>query len=98
MWLASWISWKMGFCAPEVPRRIEGLLRGFGHLGPLPFRDPSGILALLALDKKGRGGRALFVLTRKIGAVSMKPDVPKRLILQALNLLRRPTIHFSGQA
>ncbi len=95
---ASRISVDMGLCQAEVPFRIEALLREFGLLAPLPRLEPGRIVRLLSLDKKARAGKALFVLTRKMGAVSMNHNVPNRLILRALRHLQAPRPDVSGPA
>jgi len=95
---ASGISAEMGLCPEDVPARIQALLERLGLLKPLPQLDPGRILRLLSFDKKARAGKALFVLTRKMGAVSMNHNVPNRLILRALRHLQAPRPDVSGPA
>jgi 3-dehydroquinate synthase len=60
-------------------------------LGPLPRVEARGreILRLLQLDKKTRDGAVHFVLPRAIGKVEIVSGVPDRVVLEAVEELRR---------
>jgi 3-dehydroquinate synthase len=60
-------------------------------LGPLPKVEVRAqrILNLLQNDKKTRNGKIHFVLPREIGKVEIASDVPNKLVLQAVDELRR---------
>ncbi len=80
---AARVSAKLGICAPEVPTRLETLLRILG----LPVSVPAGlsrarILRAQAVDKKRRRGHLRVVLTRKIGGVTVRDDVSPRMMLK----------------
>jgi 3-dehydroquinate synthase len=95
MWAASLMSWRLQYCGEEVPKRIESLLRRLGHLKPLPNFPPKKVLQAISLDKKARMGQTQFVLTRKMGMVSICTSVPKSLIGWVLGRLRHPKIDVS---
>lgn len=72
----------LGIGAPEVPRRLEVLLKKLR----LPVSVPAGfsrvrILAAMGLDKKKRRGRHRVVLTRAIGSVTVRDDIEPRVLL-----------------
>ena len=61
------------------------------HLGSLPkiqarSRD---LVRLLKGDKKARNGKIHFVLPHKIGTVEIVNDVPEKVVMVALDELRR---------
>ncbi len=85
---AARLSRKWGLCGPEVVERQEKLLQQAGLLKPLPHFQPDRVFAKMLLDKKVRHGRVQFVLTRKIGVVTIMPNVPKNAIFWALNQLQ----------
>jgi 3-dehydroquinate synthase len=95
MWAAGLLSWRLRWCRSEVPERIELLLRRLGLLRPLPPLSESRILRSLLLDKKAKGGEAQFVLTRKMGIVSIRSSVQKSLLGWVLRRLRHPKIDVS---
>jgi len=73
---AARMSARLGLCHPSVPLRIAGLLRELG----LPVECPPGLrrailVRALAVDKKRRRGKLRFVLTRRIGKVTVRGGV-----------------------
>ncbi len=88
MVFASRLSLRLGLCSNEVARRQEDLLRRAGLLGSLPRATAERIYRRMLLDKKAKGGRILFVLTRKIGVVTILSNVPKTTVFGVLNQLR----------
>jgi 3-dehydroquinate synthase len=95
MWAAALLSWRLQDCGEDVPDRIEALLRRLGLLKPFPPLSEKSVYQLLSLDKKARMGKTQFVLTKKIGVVSMHMSVPKSLIGWVLRRLRHPKIDVS---
>jgi len=88
MWAASLISRQMGLCSAETSDRIHALLKSVGLFRPAPKFDPRAVYQKLSLDKKARAGRVQFVLTRKIGLVTIQKNVEKSLIFSALKRLQ----------
>jgi len=72
----------------QAARRISGAVLG---LGPLPRVEAHSrdIVRLLRSDKKTRNGIVHFVLPRAIGKVDIVNDVPEKVIVDAVNELRR---------
>ncbi len=60
-------------------------------LGPLPRVEARSldIVRLLKSDKKTRNGVVHFVLPREIGKVEIVNDVPEKVVVEAVNELRR---------
>ena len=72
----------------EAARRVrDAVLR----LGPLPSVSVNSrnILNLLQTDKKTRNGKLHFVLPREIGRVEIASNVPDKLVLEAVDELKR---------
>jgi 3-dehydroquinate synthase len=92
------VAWGM-IAATNIAAATDRLDRGTAgrvreavlRLAPLPKVDvrSGGILNLLQNDKKTRNGRIHFVLPRAIGKVEIASDVPKSVVLQAVDELRR---------
>ena len=61
------------------------------RLGPLPSVSVNrrSILNLLQTDKKTRNGKLHFVLPREIGRVEIASNVPDKLVLEAVDELKR---------
>lgn len=68
--------------------RIADAVRGLGPLPGVQVRSHN-ILRLLQSDKKTRDGVVHFVLPREIGKVEIVNDVPGRVVLEAVDELRR---------
>jgi len=88
MWFASLVSFKMGLCSAETVKRQQSLLDKVGLFRKLPRLSIQKIYEKMFLDKKARMGKILFVLTRKIGLVTIQKNVPKPVIFWALNQLQ----------
>lgn len=88
MWFSSLLSRSIKLCADSVVDRQYHLLKRIGLFRRLPSFNPTKIYQKMFLDKKARGGKILFVLTRKIGLVTIRKNVPKSIIFSALNQLR----------
>ena len=69
----------------------QHMTRAVLRLGPLPKVDVSGqkIVRLLQADKKTRDGIVHFVLPSTIGRVEIVSGVPERVVVEAVDELRR---------
>jgi 3-dehydroquinate synthase len=85
---AAIIAWETGVSDPETTRRVREMVAAYG---PLPrFKvKPKRVLKRLMSDKKTVGGTPHFVLARRIGEVGIVNDVPKRVILKAVEELNQ---------
>jgi 3-dehydroquinate synthase len=72
----------------NVGRRISDAVLAFGPLPNVEGRSRD-IMRLLRSDKKTRNGTVHFVLPREIGKVEIANDVPEKVVLEAVNELRR---------
>ena len=88
MWFAAILSDRLGFCSEAEVARQRELLKRAGLFAPIPRFDVKKVCEKMFLDKKARNGRIQFVLTRKIGLVSIQKNVPQPVILSALNQLQ----------
>jgi 3-dehydroquinate synthase len=68
--------------------RITEAVLGFGSLPKVEARSRQ-ILRLLQSDKKTRDGVVHFVLPRAIGKVEVVSGVPDRVVIEAVDELRR---------
>jgi 3-dehydroquinate synthase len=84
MYFAAKLSQRLNICTDEVPRRQNELLRKVGLFRKLPRFDIRTIYKKMILDKKGNNGKVQFILTRKIGLVTIQKNIPKSIILSAL--------------
>jgi 3-dehydroquinate synthase len=76
---------RMGVASPLQRLRLARLLTALG----LPTRAargaaPAALRRAWRRDKKARGGRPRFVLTPRIGAVSLGHEIPDAMIVDAL--------------
>jgi 3-dehydroquinate synthase len=71
-----------------VAQRISDAVLGFGKLPSVNARSRD-IIRLLTRDKKTRNGVVHFVLPRAIGKVEVVSDVPEKVVVEAVNELRR---------
>ena len=76
---ATELSRRLGMCRPDLPERLQKLLRRFG-LPPALTTSLQGIRDALLLDKKAVGGRLRFILVEALGKVSLRDDVPSQLV------------------
>ncbi len=68
--------------------RISNAVLGLGKLPTVEARSQE-IVRLLQSDKKTRDGVIHFVLPREVGKVEIVDDVPEKVVVVALNELRR---------
>ncbi len=88
MRLASLVSLRLNLCGPEVVARQYDLLKRAGLFRKVPHFELNEIYQKMFLDKKARNGGIQFVLTRKIGLVSIHKSVSKSVLFSALNQLQ----------
>jgi 3-dehydroquinate synthase len=88
MWFAALLSTRLGLCSKETLKRQIKLFKKAGLLPVLPHFNPREILEKMSLDKKARNGRIQFILTRKIGLVTIQKNVQQSTILSALTQLQ----------
>ena len=84
MVMAAELSRRMGFIAQADADRIVALLKRAKLPVAQPGIAPARLLELMAVDKKTEGGRLRFVLLDRIGAGSIRDQVPADLLQQAL--------------
>ncbi len=85
---ATHIAAATGRIDTNAAERISDAVRSFGKLPSVDARSRD-ILRLLTRDKKTRDGVVHFVLPREIGKVEVVNDVPQRIVVEAVNELRR---------
>jgi 3-dehydroquinate synthase len=85
---AGLMSHWMGFCTAKTAQRQYALLKVAGLFKPVPKFEKERVYQKMLLDKKARSGQIQFVLTRKIGLVTIQKNVEKSLIFSALNRLQ----------
>jgi 3-dehydroquinate synthetase len=78
----------LGLCPKVVADRQIALLSRLGLFKRMPKLNNKTILGKMALDKKSKGGKIQFILTRKIGLVTIRKNIPQSTILSALNRLQ----------
>jgi len=82
------IAARVGACDAGVSERITRAVLGLGSLPVVKARSRD-ILRLLQADKKTRDGVVHFVLPREIGRVEIVNDVPEKVVVAAVENLRR---------
>ena len=88
MLFAALLSWKLGLSARSVLGRQRDVLQKIGLLRKLPKFRPQAIYEKMLLDKKAREGQIQFILTRKIGLVTIRKSVPRPIVFSALTQLQ----------
>ena len=82
--LATHLSAALGLCPQEDAPRIAAHLRSLGLPAEIAGLQADHLLAHMKQDKKMRGGRLTFVLTRGIGQAFTSNDVPEELVRATL--------------
>lgn len=85
MWFAALLSVRLGICSDNVLKRQIQLFKKAGMLPLLPRFNPRKVFQKMLLDKKARNGQIQFVLTRKIGLVTIQKNVPQSIIFSILH-------------
>jgi 3-dehydroquinate synthase len=81
---AALLSVRLKLCGKSVAQRQIELLKRCGLLRKLPKFDSGAIYRKMLLDKKAKSGKIQFVLTRKIGLVTIRKNVPPSIIFSVL--------------
>jgi len=84
MVMAADLSQRMGLIAQADAKRVVKLLKRARLPTAQPGIEAARLLELMAVDKKTEAGRLHFVLLDRIGAASVRADVPSKLLLQVL--------------
>lgn len=89
MVLAHQFSARMNLASPDVARRVEKHLRDVGlpvSMGEIPGGLPPAetLLEAITQDKKVKGGKLTFILTRGLGQSFVADDVPASEVLSFL--------------
>jgi 3-dehydroquinate synthetase len=77
-----------GLCSPQLPYRVESLLRALNMPVRFGGLSSSDIRAAMNTDKKRQGSKVRFVLLRDVGDPLLVSDVPDSSILAVLESLR----------
>ena len=85
---AAGIARRIGQCSDDTAVAIQDAVRGMGSI-PKVTAGSRDILRLLQADKKTRNGVVHFVLPREIGKVEVVNNVPEKVVLSAVDELRR---------
>ncbi|NHT78118.1 3-dehydroquinate synthase [Rhizobiaceae bacterium CRRU44] len=89
MVLAHAFSARMNLASPDVTARVEAHLRTVGlptRMSEIPGRLPAAevLMDAIAQDKKVKGGKLTFILTRGLGEAFVANDVPTSAVLSFL--------------
>jgi len=84
MVVAARVAVESGLCEEAVERRLVGLLAKLGLPVAWEGFEPEQVWEAMALDKKKRGKALRFVLPKGIGEVIVTDQVPKGVVLNAL--------------
>lgn len=89
MVLAHQFSARMNLCSPDDGKRVEGHLREVGlptSMDEIPGGLPPAekLMDAIAQDKKVKGGKLTFILTRGVGQSFVADDVPQSEVLAFL--------------
>jgi 3-dehydroquinate synthase len=78
----------LGRCAPDLPDRVEQVLRRFDL--PVTYKGlrTDQALGAMVTDKKSKAGRARFVLPKSPGQVEFGIEVPEELVHETLKGLK----------
>jgi 3-dehydroquinate synthase len=82
---------RVGLMADAHAARIERLVRRVGPLPALPATKTSRLVENMHSDKKTRGGKLRFVLSRKIGSAETFGRVSTKVVAEVLAHLHRET-------
>ncbi|MCR6502649.1 3-dehydroquinate synthase [Shinella sp. CPCC 101442] len=89
MVLAHQFSARMNLCSPDDGKRVETHLRDVGlptSMGQIPGGLPPAekLMDAIAQDKKVKGGKLTFILTRGVGQSFVADDVPQSEVVAFL--------------
>ena len=81
---AAELSYAMGKCSEETPRRLESLLKNLGLPVEMPDLDSASVIESLYHDKKTMERKIKFILVKEIGSIEIMDQVSEAEILKAL--------------
>jgi 3-dehydroquinate synthase len=87
MAMAADLSRELGFLSEADAGRIRSLLERAGLPVSAAGIDPQRMRQLMSVDKKARAGRIHFVLLERLGAATLRADVPAATIERTLSRL-----------
>ncbi len=87
MAMAADLSRELGFLSEADTGRIGSLLERAGLPVAVMGIDPKRMRQLMSVDKKAREGRIHFVLLERVGAATLRADVPAAAIERTLSRL-----------
>ncbi|MFN8529447.1 MAG: 3-dehydroquinate synthase [Anaerolineae bacterium] len=79
---------RIGVCDQALADRIEAVVRQVGLPTRMGDLDPDAIYAVMATDKKWRGGKSRFVLLKSMCQPIIVESVPKADVLAVLDSLK----------
>ncbi|WP_298162033.1 3-dehydroquinate synthase [Acidocella sp.] len=82
--LATDLSARLGFCAPEAVSRVAAHINAVGLNPRINGYQAERLLAHMKLDKKAAAGRLTFVLLKGIGQAFTSADVPEEAVRASL--------------
>jgi 3-dehydroquinate synthase len=85
MVMAADLSQRLGLLGPDAVARVEHLLAKIGLPLAGPVMPPEQYLELMSVDKKARDGALRFIVLDRIGAASIRGDVPANLVRETLH-------------
>ena len=88
MRFASLLSAQLGLCEVGIAQRQNALLKKAGLFRAMPRFNVQKVYEKMFLDKKVMGGQIQFVLTRKIGLVTIRKSVPQSIVFSILRQLQ----------
>ncbi|GBC77086.1 3-dehydroquinate synthase [bacterium HR08] len=84
MIMAARLAVRLGLLSSDEAERIRRAVLACGRFPAIADLDPEAILAAMRHDKKARAGRLTFVLPTRIGHVTVRDDVPLRIVRAVL--------------
>lgn len=84
MWFASMLSVRLGLCSEQIAQRQICLFKKLKLFSKIPKFDSKTVYQKMFMDKKARSGKIQFVLTRKIGLVTIQKNIPPTTIFSVL--------------
>jgi 3-dehydroquinate synthase len=91
MWFAAKLSARLGICSESIVERQCRLLKEVKLLRKVPRFNLKIVFQKMFLDKKARSGRIQFILTRKLGLVTIEKNIPPSTILSVLTQFQSET-------
>jgi len=90
---AALLGHKIGLTKARDVSRIVALIERLGPLPPWPKISDASLIAAMRTDKKTRGNKLRFVLSKKIGKAATYEDVPLDAVKHALHFAPRLHTH-----